>query len=343
MFVKFVVLCIIKAMDAAKSRKMEKIGRILDIVLNVIFVPILIFVAIFSLSIMITRVTNGVPSVFGYTQIQIISGSMQDAGFKIGETYYVKSINPAELKARDDETGQCGDYIAFFQDFDPNCSSPSMVTPTNRPAQKASDARILFHEIVAIEIDANGERWFTTQGSNNENPDSVKIYQNYVIGRWVEESNFWTDLISFVTSPIGIVCLSVVPCSLIIAVDLYQLIVLSYTYQQLKKQNVVISTPPTDEKTANKKNDNGAEVASAEKKTAKEVGSSPQKTSKPTIPPPPPKHPATTQEKTKATTTTAKTDTEKVAKIKIPPPPKRTETSGSAKIKIPPPPPKKNS
>lgn len=335
-------------MDAAKSIRMEKIGRILDIVLNVIFVPILIFVAIFSLSIMITKVTNGVPSVFGYTQIQIISGSMQDAGFKIGETYYVKSINPAELKARDDETGQRGDYIAFFQDFDPNCSSPSMVTPTNRPAQKASDARILFHEIVAIEIDANGERWFTTQGSNNENPDSVKIYQNYVIGRWVEESNFWTDLISFVTSPIGIVCLSVVPCSLIIAVDLYQLIVLSYTYQQLKKQNVVISTPPTDEKTANKKNDNGAKVASAEKKTAKEVGSGSQKTSvqtssKPTIPPPP-KRPVTTQEKTKATTTTAKTDTEKVAKIKIPPPlPKRTETSGSAKIKIPPPPPKKNS
>lgn len=335
-------------MDAAKSIRMEKIGRILDIVLNVIFVPILIFVAIFSLSIMITKVTNGVPSVFGYTQIQIISGSMQDAGFKIGETYYVKSINPAELKARDDETGQRGDYIAFFQDFDPNCSSPSMVTPTNRPAQKASDARILFHEIVAIEIDANGERWFTTQGSNNENPDSVKIYQNYVIGRWVEESNFWTDLISFVTSPIGIVCLSVVPCSLIIAVDLYQLIVLSYTYQQLKKQNVVISTPPTDEKTANKKNDNGAKVASAEKKTAKEVGSGSQKTSvqtssKPTIPPPP-KCPVTTQEKTKATTTTAKTDTEKVAKIKIPPPlPKRTETSGSAKIKIPPPPPKKNS
>ena len=330
-------------MDAAKSIKMEKIGRILDIVLNVIFVPILIFVAIFSLSIMITKVTNGVPSVFGYTQIQIISGSMQDAGFKIGETYYVKSINPAELKARDDETGQRGDYIAFFQDFDPNCSSPSMVTPTNRPAQKASDARILFHEIVAIEIDANGERWFTTQGSNNENADSVKIYQNYVIGRWVEESNFWTDLISFVTSPIGIVCLSVVPCSLIIAVDLYQLIVLSYTYQQLKKQNVVISTSPTDEKPANKKNDNGARVASAEKKTAKEVGSSPQKTSKPAIPPPP-KRPATTQEKTKATTTTAKTGTEKVAKIKIPPPPpKRTETSGSAKIKIPPPPPKKNS
>lgn len=333
-------MCIIKAMDAAKSRKMEKIGRILDIVLNVVFVPILILVAIFSLSIMITKISNGVPSVFGYTQIQIISGSMQDAGFKIGETYYVKSQDPATL--------QVGDYIAFFQDYDPNCSSPSMVTPSNRPAQKASDARILFHEIVAIEIDLNGERWFTTQGTNNENPDSVKIYQNYVIGKWVEEETFWTSLISFVTSPIGIVCLSVVPCSLIIAVDLYQLIILCYTYQQLKKQSAVIATPRIDEKTANKKNDNGAKVASAEKKTAKEVGSGSQKTlvqtsSKPTIPPPP-KRPVTTQEKTKATTTTAKTDTEKVAKIKIPPPPpKRTETSGSAKINIPPPPPKKNS
>lgn len=306
-------MCIIKAMDAAKSRKMEKIGRILDIVLNVVFVPILILVAIFSLSIMITRVTNGVPSVFGYTQIQIISGSMQDAGFKIGETYYVKSQDPATL--------QVGDYIAFFQDYDPNCSSPSMVTPSNRPAQKASDARILFHEIVAIEIDLNGERWFTTQGTNNENPDSVKIYQNYVIGKWVEEETFWTSLISFVTSPIGIVCLSVVPCSLIIAVDLYQLIILCYTYQQLKKQSAVIATPRIDEKKADKENmalenvDQSSQNDSAKRKS---LQSSESKTAN-------------------------LSQTESLAKPNIPPsPPKRNSVSTpSAKIKVPPPPPKR--
>lgn len=307
-------MCIIKAMDAAKSRKMEKIGRILDIVLNVVFVPILILVAIFSLSIMITRVTNGVPSVFGYTQIQIISGSMQDAGFKIGETYYVKSQDPATL--------QVGDYIAFFQDYDPNCSSPSMVTPSNRPAQKASDARILFHEIVAIEIDLNGERWFTTQGTNNENPDSVKIYQNYVIGKWAEEETFWTSLISFVTSPIGIVCLSVVPCSLIIAVDLYQLIILCYTYQQLKKQSAVIATPRIDEKKADKENmatntsiDQSFQHNSAKRKS---LQSSESKTAN-------------------------LSQTESLAKPNIPPsPPKRNSVSTpSAKIKVPPPPPKR--
>lgn len=306
-------MCIIKAMDAAKSRKMEKIGRILDIVLNVVFVPILILVAIFSLSIMITKISNGVPSVFGYTQIQIISGSMQDAGFKIGETYYVKSQDPATL--------QVGDYIAFFQDYDPNCSSPSMVTPSNRPAQKASDARILFHEIVAIEIDLNGERWFTTQGTNNENPDSVKIYQNYVIGKWVEEETFWTSLISFVTSPIGIVCLSVVPCSLIIAVDLYQLIILCYTYQQLKKQNAVIATPPIDEKKADKENmalenvDQSSQNDSAKRKS---LQSSESKTAN-------------------------LSQTESLAKPNIPPsPPKRNSVSTpSAKIKVPPPPPKR--
>lgn len=300
-------------MDAAKSRKMEKIGRILDIVLNVVFVPILILVAIFSLSIMITKISNGVPSVFGYTQIQIISGSMQDAGFKIGETYYVKSQDPATL--------QVGDYIAFFQDYDPNCSSPSMVTPSNRPAQKASDARILFHEIVAIEIDLNGERWFTTQGTNNENPDSVKIYQNYVIGKWVEEETFWTSLISFVTSPIGIVCLSVVPCSLIIAVDLYQLIILCYTYQQLKKQNAVIATPPIDEKKADKENmalenvDQSSQNDSAKRKS---LQSSESKTAN-------------------------LSQTESLAKPNIPPsPPKRNSVSTpSAKIKVPPPPPKR--
>ena len=228
------------------TRKMEKVLRVLSIVLNALLIPLLIFVAIFSLSIIITKVTNGVPSVFGYTQIKIISGSMQDAGFPIGTETFVQAVSAKDLKEHNDETGEDGDYIAFFQYVDPDCSSIGMVNQNNRPDSKASNARILFHEIWNIYQDSNGELWFETKGTNNTSPDSVIIHQNYVIGKWVEGETFWTNLITFVTSPIGIVCLTVVPCSLIVAVDIYQLIVLSYAYHQLKKEDEMLPEPVTE-------------------------------------------------------------------------------------------------
>lgn len=171
---------------------------------------------------------------FGYTQMEIISGSMQDAGFFIGDKIFVKTTNPKDLKI--------GDYIAFYQYADPKCPTLSIVSATNTPRSKPKD-RIVFHAIKEIEKDKNGALWFTTKGTNNLNEDSVKIYEDYVIGKWVEEDNFLTKFITFITSPIGIVSLVAIPCSLVITVDVYQLIIYSYQYRQLLK-SANLADPP---------------------------------------------------------------------------------------------------
>ena len=158
--------------------------------------------------------------------MRIVSGSMQDAGFRIGDEFFVRSTNPDEL--------QIGDYIAFYQFKDPDCSIPSMVTEENYPTARPT-GRIVFHEIVNITLDTNNNRWFTTKGTNNLDEDSVLIYEKYVVGKWVEEDNFLTNLITFITSPIGVISLVAIPCSLIIAIDLYQLIIYSHKYHQLLK------------------------------------------------------------------------------------------------------------
>lgn len=216
-------------MDENKQKKLKKVGKVLDIVFNIIFVPLIIFTSIFTFSVIFSRIKTGVPSIFGYTQIQIVSGSMQDAGFHIGDKCFVKSTNANDL--------QVGDYIAFFQYADPNCPTPNHATDGTSPKSNPNTSRIVFHEIVDITIDGNGNRWFTTQGTNNEGPDSIEIYQDYVIGRYVAEPNFWTKIIDFISSPIGLVVMIVVPCAVIIGVDTYQLIVLSYDYSQSKKQS----------------------------------------------------------------------------------------------------------
>ena len=217
-------------MKHIRISKKEKIANVLNITFNAIFIPLIIFASIFTLSIVVSKIKTGVPSVFGYTQIQILSGSMQDAGFHIGDQCFVKSQDANTLKE--------GDYIAFFYFADPKCSSPENVTETSTPLAKADSAKIVFHQIIQIETDVNGNKWFTTQGTNNEAPDDLKIYQNYVIGKYVEEENFWASFISFITSPYGMLCLVIIPCSLIIAVDIYQLIIVCYEYRKETSKKV---------------------------------------------------------------------------------------------------------
>lgn len=240
-----------------KRIKMQRVSKILNLIFNIIFVPIIIFASIFTLSVIFSKIKTGVPSVFGYTQIQIVSGSMQDAGFQIGDKCFVQSVSAKDLKV--------GDYIAFFQFADLDCQSPSQVTVNNRPDAKPDSTRIIFHEIISVVTDLNGEKWFTTKGTNNSDVDAVEIHQSYVVGRYVEEDNFWTSFISFITSPLGIVLIVVIPCSLIIAVDMYQLIVTSYEYANMKKQSTeenildtIVEKNMTDakkiEKKLNKKN-----------------------------------------------------------------------------------------
>ena len=214
-------------MNTEQLVKRSKVGKVLNIIFNIVFMPVIIFVAIFTFSLFISKATTGVPTVFGYTQIQLISGSMQDAGFYMNEKYFVHSTNTDSL--------QVGDRIAFFQYSDPNCPSPSNVTQQNTPRKRAQNSRIVFHEIYEIQVDRNGNRWFVTKGTNNLTPDSEIIYENYVIGKHVAQENFWTKLITFITSKIGIIVLVALPCTVVIAVDLYQLIMLCYQYNAVKK------------------------------------------------------------------------------------------------------------
>lgn len=213
-------------MISYQKHKIEKAGRIVNIVFNVIFIPLFIFVLIIAFSVLITRLQSGVPSVFGYTQVEIASASMESAGFDVGSKCFVKSENPQNLAE--------GDIIAFFQFADPNCSVPGMVTEYNYPRAKADSSKIVFHQIIMVETDVNGNKWFTTKGVDNAEQDRVKIYQNYVIGKYLEEEDFWSKLITFVSSPTGLICLIVVPCSLIVASDIYQIIILSYNLRNSK-------------------------------------------------------------------------------------------------------------
>lgn len=213
--------------EKLKTKKKFSTKQIVNIVVDAVLFPILLFAGFFSISLVITRATRGVPSVFGYAMIKIISGSMQDAGFKIGDTAFIKSKNVKDY--------QVGDYIAFYDYVDPNCPTPPMVANGQKPTNSPKKGRIVFHQIVSIETDANGNLWFHTKGTNNPAEDKNIIFQDYVIGSHVE-GGFVPGVMSFVSSPLGILILIVLPCTIILFRDCYELISLTFFYFDQKKK-----------------------------------------------------------------------------------------------------------
>lgn len=212
------------------SKKKEKWTpkRILNLVLDIVLFPILIFATCFSLSLIITKITKGVPMVFGYAMITVVSGSMRDAGFEVGDKAFIKQTEANELAV--------GDYIAFFDYVDPAHPRPATIANGEKPTSNPRKNRIVFHEIIKIETDANGDLWFRTKGTNNASADYNVIYQDYVIGKHVDDGKGIVRFFKFVNSTTGIVLLVVVPCTIILFRDCYELMTMVFEYSDEKKK-----------------------------------------------------------------------------------------------------------
>lgn len=223
-----------KKEQQSKKEKKQKVKekwtakRIINLILDVIVFPILIFSSIFSLSLVITKQTKGVPMVFGYAMITVVSGSMQDAGFNVGDSAFIKQVDTSQL--------ELGDYIAFFDYVDPDHPTPATVANGKKPTSSPKKDRIVFHEIVEIQVDANGDYWFRTKGTNNAGADYNIIYQDYVIGRYIEDGNALVGFMKFIHSSVGIIVLVAAPCAIILFRDCYELITIVWEYSDEKKR-----------------------------------------------------------------------------------------------------------
>lgn len=212
------------------SKKKEKWTpkRILNLVLDIVLFPILIFATCFSLSLIITKITKGVPMVFGYAMITVVSGSMRDAGFEVGDKAFIKQTAANELAV--------GDYIAFFDYVDPAHPRPATIANGEKPTSNPRKNRIVFHEIIKIETDANGDLWFRTKGTNNASADYNVIYQDYVIGKHVDDGKGLIKFFKFINSTAGIVILVIIPCVIILFRDCYELMTMVFEYSDEKKK-----------------------------------------------------------------------------------------------------------
>lgn len=218
--------------------KNDKFYKTFRIITNCVFVPFLILILISSVLMYKSKVKNEVPSLFGYSAVKILTGSMQPE-FKEGDLVMVRVTNPSQIKI--------GDIIAFYQfvdmnadlneddlqDYDSSLSGNQNINGStffgdgaSNTAQKqvAKYSKVIFHRVYSVRVNQNPndkyfkKLFFQTKGDNNDYLDSdYWIMEDYVVGTYNSHNSFLSGFFSFCTSLFGIIILIIIPSLFLIA------------------------------------------------------------------------------------------------------------------------------
>ncbi len=197
------------------------LGKIGDVLLF----PIVIVALSVSLLIMFQAKSDTIPSVFGVSIVRILSGSMENSGFNIGDNVIIKKT--------DTNTLWKGDIIAFFQKDDPadkgrvlteleyvndepNITKPIPENRLTLEDLQGKGMRVVFHEIINVYYDETGTRFFETKGSSNSSADGVKVRADFVIGKYVNTPTWFRGAVKWLASPVGMVVCVCIPLGILV-------------------------------------------------------------------------------------------------------------------------------
>lgn len=136
---------------------MKKAGKIFSRIMAVISVVIFIFGLTIFVSVL--RASAGkAPSVFGFSVLQVTSGSMEPE-IPVGGIVVVRKVKPESLKV--------GDVISFYSN-DVDISG-----------------KVNTHRIVEIKQSESGEKIFRTKGDANEYADTAAVFEIDLVGKMI--------------------------------------------------------------------------------------------------------------------------------------------------------------
>lgn len=181
--------------------------RLLSILSVLIFLfGLFIFISVLNAS------AGKVPSVFGYSFLQIQTGSMEPE-FPVGSVVIAKKVDPKEIKT--------GDVISFY-------SSEADIA-----------GRVNTHRVVQITLNMSGFPVFTTKGDANPADDPRTVSSIRLVGKVVYNLGTVSgSVISVLKNPNVILVFIVIPLLLITfgeAINLAKLIVESKEEKKKEK------------------------------------------------------------------------------------------------------------
>ncbi len=228
----------------SKNNKKNIFKIILDI-LAYIFVGLIVLLVIFSLFLTIssTRDKDGTATVFNY-QLRIVeSTSMEKSDYVDTSKFEIKDIKlkscifietvPEETKKRDSwyESLKEGDVLTFKYVY--------------------VRQETITHRIISIDKKEDSSGYIIKlQGDNRTSETSASIQtidtslensSNYVIGKVVGQSYLLGLLIYTIKTPIGIICVFIIPSSIIIIYEIYRISRVIYLEKKSKQIDEVSS------------------------------------------------------------------------------------------------------
>lgn len=164
--------------EDTSTKVCKTIGRIVDIIILAIFLILIIGVIAVAIQKVVNK--NDVPNVFGYTILQVKSGSMSGV-FETGDTIIIKNI-------KDENSLKVGDIVAF----------------------KVDSKNLVAHRIIAIN-EENGVKHYTTKGDANNTQDQEQITFQNIEGQYLRKATVLGVIIKIMQNPVGLAVIIAIP------------------------------------------------------------------------------------------------------------------------------------
>lgn len=214
--------------------------KVANIVLDVVVVAVLLL-ALFTMIVTVNakKSKDGTATIFGYQLRFVQSGSMEKCAYTDVSKYKVKSIKvkscvfiktaPTSEKEINEwyKTLKVGDVLTF--QYNKNDGSAA-------PEDYEGDSMVITHRVIRIEKKENGNGYIITlkgdykSGKGNEPAEQVidtevdtPATTTYIIGKVTGQSYLLGLCVYVLKKPVGIVCVVIVPCLLMIVIQIFRI------------------------------------------------------------------------------------------------------------------------
>ncbi|MBQ8719494.1 MAG: signal peptidase I [Clostridia bacterium] len=175
-----------------------KIVKITKCVLSALWWAALVLLAMLLVNIIGAKMRGEVPRVFGYSIMNIVSGSMEEK-IPAGSYILIESVDPADVKV--------DDIICFYSD------DPSIKGYPNT------------HRVVADPIvNSDGSFEFVTRGDANLKNDDYTAKGDRLIGRYVRTLDGFGSFVSWLTGK-GMIFVMIALFALTVGMSAYTVVV----------------------------------------------------------------------------------------------------------------------
>lgn len=197
------------------------------------------------------------------TTTQVLPKKDKDGNIIDGETkttkwYPVKDENgnviyDTKLQNLIVNTPEGVDFIIEDNEGNQSTYTKQPVPSTRKSLQeveKMDKIKVIFHQIVQIQIDESGTVFYITKGTANPETETELVRSDLALGKYIPSSGWLTNFIAFCSSSTGLILLVIVPISIIIMFE--ALSVLEQINNIVLEKNVLARNAEFDSKESKK-------------------------------------------------------------------------------------------